>query len=76
MKTPLDKQVYAGFLEILKDKKFFYNSAVGYQYSHLTDDGKEAIVEFISIMAPHMLNNEELKLNERSKRLMMEELKS
>ncbi len=76
MKTPLDKQVYAGLMEILKDKNLYYNSALAADYNHLTDNGKEAIVEFISIMAPHMIKNEEHELNERSKRLMMDVLKS
>lgn len=76
MKTPLDKQVYAGLIEIIRDRKYYYESGVSNDYNHLTDEGVSAITEFISIMAPHMLKREELKLNERSKQLMMEKLTS
>jgi hypothetical protein len=76
MKTPLDKQVYAGLMEILKDPKFYYHSSIGSEYDCVTDAGKEAISEFIAIMAPHMIKREEHELNERSKRLMVDVLKS
>jgi hypothetical protein len=75
MKTPLEKQVYAGLMETLKDKSFYYQSYSS-EYCHLTEEGKEAILEYVTIMAPHMIKREEHELNERSKRLMMEELKS
>jgi hypothetical protein len=75
MKTPLDKQVHAGLMEILRDNSFYYQSYAS-KYCHITEEGKEAILEYITIMAPHMLKREEHELNERSKRLMMDELKS
>ena len=76
MKTPLDKQVYAGIIEILKDKHFYYQSSISSEYNYLTDDGKEAVTEFISIMAPHMIKNENQMLDARSKQIMMDALKS
>ena len=76
MKTPLDKQIYAGLMEILKDPRLYYHSSIGSEYNCVTDEGKEAIVEFIIMMAPHMLKREEHELNERSKRLMVDVLKS
>jgi len=76
MKTPLDKQAYAGIMEVLKDKRFYYQSSVSGEYNHLTDEGKEAITEFISIMAPHMIKNENQILDARSKQMMMDALKS
>lgn len=76
MKTPLDKQVYVGLMEILKDKRFYYQSGVSYYYNHFTDEGKEAIAEFMSIMAPHMVMQYEKELDDRAKSLVMQELKS
>jgi hypothetical protein len=76
MKTPLDKQVYAGLMEILRDKQYYYRGSISPEYSRIEDDGKQAILEFITIMAPHMLKHEEHELNERSKKLMMDVLKS
>jgi hypothetical protein len=75
MKTPLDKQVHAGLIEILRDSDFYYRS-YSLEYCHFTAEGKEAILEYITIMAPYMLKREEYELNERSKKLMMDELKS
>lgn len=76
MKTPLEKQIYAGLMEILRDKQYYYQSGISSDYNHLTDYGKEAVIEFITIMAPHMIKHEEYELNERSKQLMMNVLKS
>ena len=76
MKTPLDKQAYAGIMEILKDKRLYYQSGVSGEYNNLTDEGKEAITEFISIMAPHMIKFENQMLDARSKKMMMDALKS
>lgn len=75
MKTPLDKQMYAGLMEILKDKRFYYQG-IGPEYNHLTDDGNEAILEYITIMAPHMIKLENEMLDERSKKMMLDKLKS
>lgn len=76
MKTPLDKQVYAGLMEIIKDKKYYYQSGIISDYNKLTDEGKEAVLEFISIMAPCMIKNENQMLDARSKQMMMDVLKS
>ena len=76
MKTPLDKQVYAGLMEIIKDKKYYYQSGIISDYNKLTDEGKEAVLEFISIMAPYMIKYDNQMLDERSKQIMMDVLKS
>lgn len=78
MKTPLDKQIYAGLMEILKDKKYYYQSGIvrASDYNKLTDEGKEAVLEFVHIMAPHMIKYDNQLLDERSKQMMMDVLKS
>lgn len=76
MKTPLDKQIYAGLMEILKDKKYYYQSGISSDYNKLTDEGKEAVLEFVHIMAPHMIKYDNQMLDERSKKMMMDVLKS
>lgn len=76
MKTPLDKQIYAGLIEILKDKKYYYQSGIVSDYNKLTDEGKEAVLEFVHIMAPHMIKYDNQMLDERSKKMMMDVLKS
>jgi hypothetical protein len=74
VKTPLDKQVYAGLMEIIKDKQYYYQSSVR-DYNKFTDEGKEAIVEFMYIMAPFMIEREDQILDQRSKQIMMNVLK-
>lgn len=75
MKTPLSAQVHAGLMVILRDNKYYYQSAISDSYNKLTDEGKEAMLEFITIMAPHMIVQENKELDERSKKIMMNVLK-
>jgi hypothetical protein len=71
----LHKQIYAGLFEIIKDKNCYYHSSVGRDYSHLTDEGKEALVKWIDAMAYEMIELEEKQLDARAKKLMWDELK-
>lgn len=69
------RQVYAGLFEIVSDPRYYYNSKVGSDYSHLTDEGVKAITEYINIMGPHMIKKEEEMLEARAKVLVWEGLK-
>jgi hypothetical protein len=71
----LHKQIYAGLLEIVKDSNHYYNSSVGSSYSYLREDGEKAVLEWIKLMAPKMLDLEQQQLDARAKKMMWEELK-
>lgn len=71
----LHKQIYAGLNEIIKDKKCYYYSSVGKGYSHLTEEGKVAVVKWLEIMAWEMIELDKQELDARAKKLMWEELK-
>ena len=71
----LHKQIYAGLFEIIKDSKCYYHSSVGRDYSHLTEQGKEAVVKWLEMTAFEMLKLEEDELDQRAKKLMWDELK-
>jgi len=71
----LHKQIYAGIFEILKDKRCYYHSTVGRDYSHLTEEGKEALAKWFNLMAWEMLEVEKAELDARAKKLTWEELK-
>ena len=71
----LHKQIYSGLMEIIKDKNCYYYSSVGKSYSHLTEEGKEAVVKWLELMAWEMIELEEKQLDARAKKLMWEELK-
>lgn len=71
----LHKQIYAGLFEIIKDKKCYYYSSVGKEYSHLTDEGKAAVSKWLDLMAWEMLKLEQAELDARAKKIVWEELK-
>jgi hypothetical protein len=71
----LHKQIYAGLFEIIKDRDMYYHSGVGKGYSHLTEQGKEAVVKWLEMTAWDMLELEKAQLDARAKKLMWEELK-
>ena len=71
----LHRQIYSGLFEILKDRELYYHSTVGKDYSHLTTQGKEAVVKWLEIMAWEMLELERKELDARAKKLVWEELK-
>ena len=74
-KEAIKSIVYGGLEEILNNKQFYYHSTVGQPYSHLTDDGKEVVTEFIEVMAWKMKEAEEAELNRRSKEMVIKGLK-
>lgn len=75
MSKILPNQVYAGLFEILKNKQLYYHSSVGSNYSHLTEEGEKAVVEWVKIMAPEMYRLEQAELDARAKKIVWEELK-
>lgn len=68
-------QVYAGMLEILKDNRLYHYSRVGAEYCHLNDEGKDAILNWIELMAPKMIKIDQLELDARAKQMVLDELK-
>ena len=69
------RQVYVGLLEIIKDSKYYYHSKVGADYCHFTEDGKAAVLDYLSQVAPHMLKKDQEALEALAKQLVWDELK-
>ena len=69
------RQVYSGLFEIINDPKLYYNSRVGSDYSHLTDDGKHAIIEYVTLMAPYMMKKAAEEFDAKVKQHVWEEVK-
>lgn len=67
--------VFGGLMELQRNRAYYYYSTTGSNYCHWTEDGKEAIVEFMKEMAPLMRQSEEIDLNNRAKEMVMKELK-
>lgn len=74
-KSALQSLIYGGLLELGKNSKLFYNSSVSSHYAHLTEEGKEALVDYVNKMIPMMLANEEALLDKRAKELVLKNLK-
>lgn len=61
---------------MLRDRRFYYHSSVGESYSYFTEEGKEAITEFMNSMAYKIRAAEEADLERRAKEQTLEALKS
>jgi hypothetical protein len=74
-KEALKDLTYGGVMEILHNSRFYYRSSVGSQYSHLTDDGEKALIEYMKLMSFKMLEAEEAELDSRAKKMVLNTLK-
>ena len=75
-KSAIKDLVYGGLEEIINNRNHYYKSSVGGSYCHLTDSGKEAILEFIDLMAYKIHQAEEQDLERRAMEQVLKELKS
>lgn len=77
MSNVLEKQLYAAVLAVLNDKDSYYQSTVGKkgEYNHFNPGGKESVMDFIETFAPLMLRHQEMELDARAKRIVLDELK-
>lgn len=69
------KQIYVSLLEILKDEALYHQSRIDTKYNKFSEEGKEAILEYLVMMAPMILQKEKQELDKRAKQLVVEELK-
>lgn len=74
-KSAIKDLCYGGMLELLNNRNYYYHSSVGGAYSHLTEEGKEAVAEFMNMIAYKMKEAENADLNERAKEQVLEQLK-
>lgn len=74
-KGALKHLIYGGIEEIIRDRRYYYHSTVGESYSHFTDEGKEAVAEFMGAMAYKIRAAEEADLESRAKEQTMTALK-
>ena len=67
--------MFGGVRELMKNRDYYYHSSVGSNYSHWTENGKEALSDYMNIMAYQMIEAEEKELNRRAKDLVIKGLK-
>ena len=67
--------IYGGLLELSRNKLVWHESTVAPEYSHLTEDGRDAIIHIVENMfrGLQIIHNQEVK--EEAKRQTLESLK-
>jgi hypothetical protein len=75
LRRDVEKMIIGSVKEILKDRQYFYYSTVGPDYCHLTEEGKDAIIDVVNILGSRMLVAIEQEDIERSKQLVLDQLK-
>jgi hypothetical protein len=74
-KAAIKDLIYGGLEEILNNNRYYYHSTVGRDYSRLTDLGKQAVTEFMDIMAYQIRAAENADLDRRAKEQVIASLK-
>jgi hypothetical protein len=67
--------MYGGLQELMRNRRYYYHSTVGVSYSHWTEEGKTALIDYMNIIGFKMLEAEEIALNKRAKDLILKGLK-
>ncbi len=75
-KQAIKELMYGGINELMQNRRYYYKSSVGKDYSHWTEEGKEALNRFINDMTHYITDAENASLDQRAKDLVMKELKS
>lgn len=67
--------MFGSIKELSRNRKYYYHSTVGINYSHWTAEGVTALSDFMNLMAHKMHEAEEAELNKRAKELVIKGLK-
>lgn len=67
--------MFGGIYELMRNRKYYYHSDVGQAYSYWTDEGKEALNEYMNVMGWKLKEAETAELNKRAKDLVIKGLK-
>lgn len=74
-KNAVKDLVFGGINELMRNRTYYYHSGVGQAYSHWTDEGKEALIEYMNVMGWKLREAEEADLNKRAKQQTLNALK-
>jgi hypothetical protein len=74
-KVAIKDLVYGGLEELMNNNRYYYHSSVGSAYSHLTEDGKAAVAEFMDMMAWKIKECNDADLDARAKKQVLDSLK-
>jgi hypothetical protein len=71
----IERVLLGAVKELLDNPVYFYRSSVSPEYSHLTDLGKDVILETVTLLGSRLLTARTSEDIERSKQLVLDELK-
>ena len=76
-KSAVKDQLYGSIIEMMNDRELFYKSSIGknHEYSHWTDEGRAALIEFVETHSKKMLTTEEELIRNKAKEMTFEALK-
>ena len=74
-KAAIKELIYGGICELMQNNRYYYRSSVGKGYSKWTDQGQEALNEFVGELSHLITESESQALDQRAKQLVLEELK-
>jgi hypothetical protein len=74
-KPALKELMYGGILELMHNRTYYYGSLTSPAFSHWTEEGKQALTEFMNLMCYKMLETEIKELDRRAKDLVFNHLK-
>jgi hypothetical protein len=74
-KSAIKDLVYGGLEELMNNNRYYYHSSVGSAYSHLTEDGRAAVAEFMDLMAWKIKECNNADLDTRAKQQVLDQLK-
>jgi hypothetical protein len=60
---------------VIEDRKYFYHSTTGPNYSHLTDEGEELLIKSMNTLLPLLADAKHRDINERAKQITLDSLK-
>lgn len=67
--------LYGALLELAKNQRVWHESTVSAEYSHLTEDGKDAIIHVVEEMFRGLQTIHKQEIQEEAKKQTMEALK-
>jgi len=74
-KSAVKDLIFGGINELMRNRHYYYHSSIGQSYSHWTDEGQKALVEYMNVMGWKLREAEEAELKERSKQMVLSGLK-
>jgi len=74
-KLAVKELIYGGIQELMRNRKYYYHSSIGANYSHWTEDGKIALADYTNLLVWKMFEAKEAELRQKAKEMVIQGLK-